>query len=206
MFNVLQWFSIVLVWTSVMKPVCAQTYSNPSSPQTNATPADTPKPEDGLHEKLSIPPIRNISASIHSSALKVVDNEESSKPADVSASYFPKPLVIDLIESPSEVEFHAPRDPNPFPDRPLYFEDVNLERYGNQHAILQPLISAGKFAGSIITLPYQLIAKPIASRRYDTYPYPAGTKAPRFHREIHIDSKAGIAQAAATVGLILIIP
>ena len=36
------------------------------------------------------------------------------------------------------------RSPN-LSHRPIYFEDENLERYGNGHATLQPFISGGKF-------------------------------------------------------------
>ncbi|MEX0791986.1 MAG: hypothetical protein WD045_02545 [Pirellulaceae bacterium] len=40
--------------------------------------------------------------------------------------------------------------------RPLYFEEVNLERYGHRHAFLQPGLSAAHFVGNAIALPYKI--------------------------------------------------
>ncbi len=39
---------------------------------------------------------------------------------------------------------------------PLYFEDPQLERHGNEVAYIQPAISAGRFFATIPTLPYQM--------------------------------------------------
>lgn len=40
--------------------------------------------------------------------------------------------------------------------RPLYFEEVNLERYGHRHTFLQPGLSAAHFVGNAIALPYKI--------------------------------------------------
>lgn len=40
--------------------------------------------------------------------------------------------------------------------QPLYFEDTELERYGNEYAVVQPFVSAGRFYGTFATLPYQM--------------------------------------------------
>ena len=39
--------------------------------------------------------------------------------------------------------------------QPLYFEDIELERYGNEYPIIQPALSAAHFYGSFASLPYQ---------------------------------------------------
>ena len=44
--------------------------------------------------------------------------------------------------------------------QPLYFEDVNLERFGARHPFLQPALSALHFFGSTIRLPYQVVQSP----------------------------------------------
>jgi hypothetical protein len=38
--------------------------------------------------------------------------------------------------------------------RPLYFEDVNLERHGHRVRCVQPLVSAARFYGTVPALPY----------------------------------------------------
>jgi len=44
--------------------------------------------------------------------------------------------------------------------QPLYFEDVNLERFGARHPFLQPGLSALHFFGSTIRLPYRAAQLP----------------------------------------------
>jgi hypothetical protein len=42
---------------------------------------------------------------------------------------------------------------------PLYFEDPQLERYGNDIGILQPFLSGARFYATIPTLPYQMMSE-----------------------------------------------
>jgi hypothetical protein len=42
---------------------------------------------------------------------------------------------------------------------PLYFEDVQLERYGNEVCILQPFLSGARFYATLPTLPYQMMSE-----------------------------------------------
>ena len=42
---------------------------------------------------------------------------------------------------------------------PLYFEDPQLERYGNEVGILQPFLSGARFYATIPTLPYQMMSE-----------------------------------------------
>jgi len=42
---------------------------------------------------------------------------------------------------------------------PLYFEDPQLERYGNEIGILQPFLSGARFYTTIATLPYQMMSE-----------------------------------------------
>jgi tetratricopeptide (TPR) repeat protein len=42
---------------------------------------------------------------------------------------------------------------------PLYFEDAQLERYGNEVCILQPFLSGARFYATIPTLPYQMMSE-----------------------------------------------
>ncbi|GBD36544.1 hypothetical protein HRbin36_01669 [bacterium HR36] len=51
--------------------------------------------------------------------------------------------------------------------QPLYFEDKNVERYGWDAGIFQPLLSAGKFYLDLALLPYNLGAQPPWSLEYN---------------------------------------
>ena len=42
---------------------------------------------------------------------------------------------------------------------PLYFEDAQLERYGNDIGILQPFLSGARFYTTIATVPYQMMSE-----------------------------------------------
>ena len=42
---------------------------------------------------------------------------------------------------------------------PLYFEDPQLERYGNEVCLLQPFLSGARFYATIPTLPYQMMSE-----------------------------------------------
>ena len=44
--------------------------------------------------------------------------------------------------------------------KPLYFEDINLERYGIHFGLCSPIISFGKFFGGIPCLPYKMLVQP----------------------------------------------
>jgi hypothetical protein len=68
--------------------------------------------------------------------------------------------------------------------RPLYFEDVNLERYGHNFGCVQPVISAGKFFGTLPLLPYLMFVEPqhcCADCTYTLGHYRPGTGAPHRH-------------------------
>jgi HEAT repeat protein len=44
--------------------------------------------------------------------------------------------------------------------KPLYFEDINLERYGIHQGCLQPVVSFGHFFTRCVCLPYKLLVQP----------------------------------------------
>jgi hypothetical protein len=63
--------------------------------------------------------------------------------------------------------------------RPLYFEEVNLERYGHRLPVIQPALSAATFYGSVVALPYRLVAQPPFRCTYHDHPFRPGGPAPR---------------------------
>ena len=90
--------------------------------------------------------------------------------------------------------------------QPLYFEDVNLERYGYQHCHLQPLISAAHFFGRIPAIPYFM---GVRHPRQCIYPLgfaQPGDCTPRHHYWVPWSTKGALLQGAAVTGLIFAIP
>jgi hypothetical protein len=90
---------------------------------------------------------------------------------------------------------------------PLYFEDVNLERYGYSWGLLQPAVSAAHFFGNLLTLPYHTVSTPPCECVYGLGFERPGNCAPYFHpRCLPLDPHAAAAEAATVAGLILVIP
>lgn len=95
-----------------------------------------------------------------------------------------------------------------FCHQPLYFEEVNLERYGYtcKCQCLQPVCSAAHFFGTVPLLPYMMVTQPPCSCQYTLGYYRPGSWAPyQCHRPI-ISADAGAVEAALIVGLIFLIP
>lgn len=90
---------------------------------------------------------------------------------------------------------------------PLYFEDVQLERYGHTyHHLIQPFPSAGLFGLQLVGLPYQMTIDPVWKRMYPLGYYRPGEPAPKLHYQIPWNTRAAINQAAVTTGAIFVFP
>jgi hypothetical protein len=90
---------------------------------------------------------------------------------------------------------------------PLYFEEVNLERYGYQcRPCLQPFVSGAHFFLTVPTLPYQMTVHPPRECIYTLGHYRPGSRAPWQRHRLPWDARAAAVQAGATVGLVFLIP
>ncbi|WP_166829757.1 hypothetical protein [Thalassoroseus pseudoceratinae] len=90
---------------------------------------------------------------------------------------------------------------------PLYFEDVQLERYGqSHHDIFQPFFSAGKFGLQLVGLPYQATIDPVCKKIYPLGYYRPGDCAPKLIHQIPLNGRAAINQAAVTTGMFFAFP
>ncbi len=102
--------------------------------------------------------------------------------------------------------YSAPSVTQNFCHRPLYFEEVNVERYGDSAGAFQPAISAARFFGTIPLLPYKMALQRPADCTVDDSPYPPGSAAPR-HREVPpLRIGPALVEAATMIGLIALIP
>lgn len=91
--------------------------------------------------------------------------------------------------------------------KPLYFEDRNLERYGQSaHPLLQPVLSGAHFFATIPILPYKMGLEPPTECLYTLGYYRPGSCAPHLLDPIPLSVRAGLFQAGAVAGAVAIIP
>ncbi|GIX04496.1 MAG: hypothetical protein KatS3mg114_0365 [Planctomycetaceae bacterium] len=89
---------------------------------------------------------------------------------------------------------------------PLYFEDPALERYGHYTPWVQPVISAARFSGQLLLLPYQMAIDPPLKPTYSLGWYRPGDVAPKLHYQIPLHLGAAAVQAGVVTGLAFLIP
>jgi hypothetical protein len=90
---------------------------------------------------------------------------------------------------------------------PLYFDDQPLERYGQtKHPMLQPAVSGAKFFLTLPILPYKMgVDRPhdcISTLGHQ----PPGSCVPCIKQTIPLEADAAFFEAAAAVGLVLLLP
>jgi hypothetical protein len=91
--------------------------------------------------------------------------------------------------------------------RPLYFEQVNVERYGyTVSPLLQPVISGAHFFLTIPTLPYKMVMQPPRECVYTLGYYRAGSRAPRRWHHLVWDPTAATVEGLTITGLVFLIP
>jgi hypothetical protein len=91
--------------------------------------------------------------------------------------------------------------------KPLYFEEVQLERYGHTTgSFTQPFVSGAHFFASLATLPYQMAISPPTECEYALGYYRPGSCAPWHIPPIPFSVRGGLAQAGFVVGGVYLIP
>jgi hypothetical protein len=91
--------------------------------------------------------------------------------------------------------------------KPLYFEEVQLERYGHSAGPLaQPALSGAHFFLNIATLPYHMGIHPPTECKYPLGNYRPGSCAPWLVPPIPLSLRGGLAEAGAIVGGVFVIP
>lgn len=92
--------------------------------------------------------------------------------------------------------------------RPAYFEDVALERYGHvyQNSLVQSAVSGAKFAGDLAIVPYRMGLNPPCECQYTLGYHRPGDCVCPVKEQLPLDAGAAALQAAATVGLVFLIP
>ena len=91
--------------------------------------------------------------------------------------------------------------------KPLYFEEINAERYGyTVSRVLQPVISGGKFFLTIPALPYLMTVDRPCDCIYTLGQYRPGDCVPRRWNRVPLQACATIVEVGTIAGLILLIP
>lgn len=104
---------------------------------------------------------------------------------------------------PSTVTWHA----SALCHKPLYFEQVQLERYGHTAGPIRgPIVAGAHFFGSLITLPYQMAMHPPTECQYALGYYRPGSCAPWMIPPVPLSVRGAVAQAGFVVGGIYVIP
>lgn len=91
---------------------------------------------------------------------------------------------------------------------PLYFEDPQLERHGNEIAYIQPAVSAGRFFATIPTLPYQMAIEDnsVLHTVYDLGNDRPGTCQPYSIPILPFSLTGALTQGGAATAMVFILP
>jgi hypothetical protein len=91
--------------------------------------------------------------------------------------------------------------------KPLYFEEVQLERYGHTAGpIFQPVKSGAHFFANIAVLPYKMGINPANECRYALGYYRPGNCAPWLVPPVPISLRGALFQAGAVMGVVGLFP
>jgi hypothetical protein len=98
-------------------------------------------------------------------------------------------------------------EPARFCHQPLYFEEINLERYGTcARPLLQPVISGARFFATVPALPYLMTVHRPRACCYETSACLAGRPAP-WHREFPpLQLDAAAVTALVATGMVFVLP
>ncbi|NQT16997.1 MAG: hypothetical protein HQ582_29840 [Planctomycetes bacterium] len=100
--------------------------------------------------------------------------------------------------------------------RPLYFEEINLERYGYMNcdhrcggipaAVVQPVLSGAHFFATVPILPYKMVVEPPCKCIYALGHYRPGSPVPYRINRIPLRPTAGVVETAVIAGTVLAFP
>ena len=146
---------------------------------------------------------------------KCPDPREMPAVADIPYKLIPTPGLFPESCPLPEEEFHR-KAPTPITFtwkasnlcyKPLYFEDVQLERYGHYRSpLLQPFVSRFRFWLTVPCLPYLMGVNPPNECIYDLGYYRPGNCAPSMMQPIPISLRGGLLEAGTIVGVGALIP
>lgn len=93
------------------------------------------------------------------------------------------------------------RSPN-MSHRPLYFEDENLERYGNGIGVWQPAVSGVRFFSSVFLLPYRTGKNPLRECQYSLGYMRPGDCNPAYRPAREFSGRGAVFQSVVVGGIL----
>ncbi len=91
--------------------------------------------------------------------------------------------------------------------KPLYFEQVTLERYGHSFApLLEPVVSGAHFFATLPILPYKMGINPPWECQYPLGYYRPGSCAPHMIMPFPISLRGALVEGGVATGLVFLIP
>lgn len=92
-------------------------------------------------------------------------------------------------------------------NKPLYFEDVSLERYGHEWGpVVQPVVSTVRFFGDLAVLPYKMGIHPPNECQHPLGYYRPGSCAPWSIKPVPLSLRGAVTQAAFVTGTVFTLP
>jgi len=165
-------------------------------------------------KKIETPIVRHAPTSL---VAQPADKPINAVDVDIAPSpgVFPEDRASSLFTGHPEVRFESATTEDgdiayvwqsgAFCHRPLYFEQPNVERYGHSIGPLQSALSGAYFFANAAALPYWMVVEhPRACCYYEDYGVDCVGPRQRVLPPAHIG--AALAEAAAIMGLILLIP
>ena len=121
------------------------------------------------------------------------------------------PKEITLSEQPWQPRTYAPSvfawQASNVCYQPLYFQDVQLERYGHSYPFfVQPFVSIGRMTVQAVGLPYQMVIDPCCSSVYPLGYYRPGECSPKLIYRIPLNLEAALVEAGAITGTYFLFP
>jgi hypothetical protein len=178
----------------------------------------TPLPESGQQPQKGQPgttqrikSIREISLDIRPPQIFNDQREAMAPPLDEAQTALPLLAQAEPFTRGDLVEAGFDWQPAPgglwFCYQPLYFQEVNVERYGRSFGMFQPVVSAISFYGRVPLLPYMVFARPARQCTDHAHWTLPGYRIPEWEKHEFVPSISGAAaESAALFGLILLIP
>ncbi|PHS01142.1 MAG: hypothetical protein COA78_22970 [Blastopirellula sp.] len=141
------------------------------------------------------------------------NNPELIKDKETKAIVLPDDVAKTLFAQASDFGSHRDWDPTiaqweapAFYHRPLYFEEVNLERYGHRKKVLQPALSAAHFFGNTLALPYKIGVNHPCERVYTLGHYRPGDCNPHDRHGLPWSFKGAVYAGGFYTGLVFFVP
>ena len=128
-------------------------------------------------------------------------------PEDIGAEKFAaEPTIDETFPSDQPADIFCSYTPWTICYRPLYFEDIGLERYGKNVGCLQTGLSGVRFFGSVAALPYKMTRRrPRSCECSNGFSRPGDCPLPGYgNRRFEWD--AALVEAAVVTGFVYFIP